>query len=581
MGTIDPRSCAAQRWRAVLAMRRCRVANAGGCLLLAMSITAHGVEIETGNPDVKVHWDNTVAYTAAWRVRQPSATLIDASPTAINQDDGDRSFRRGLVTSRFDLYSEIDVSYRNFGVRASGAAWNDDVYNHANDNDSPFTFNPVSVPHDRFTGATRDLLGRHAEWLDYFVFGKADLGTTSASFRAGNHALVWGESLFLGANGIAGAQQPVDIVKLLSVPNTPFRELIRPVGQVSGQLQITSEIAVAAYYQYHWDKTRLPAAGSYFSTIDVLDAGGERLIVGAPLVEGGGPAAFFRGADRAAKDGGQWGVQLKIRHGPVDYGLYAVRYHDKTPQIYLRPSVLQLAQAPPIVLDPSTFNPLAGEIGTYSLVYPENVDAYGASFSTAIEEVNIAGEISMRRHTPLVSDPQVVPPGTIADADRHALYAVGNSLHAQLSWIWQISPNALSRESSLVGEVGWNRRMSITKNPAALDPNVTRDAWALRLVYEAKYRQVLPGLDLSVPIGIGYNPSGNSSVVANFNGGAEHGGDVTIGVNGAYLDRWRFGLSYTHYFGPAGAFLDANNFISGKQSLADRDFVALTLRTTF
>jgi hypothetical protein len=546
-----------------------------------MATAAQGVEFATGNPDVKVHWDNTVAYTAAWRAGQPSATLTESSPTAINQDDGDRSFRRGLVSSRLDLYSELDVSYRNFGVRASGAAWYDDVYNRANDNDSPFTFNPVSVPHDRFTRATRDLLGRHAEWLDYFVFGKTDLGTTSASFRAGNHALVWGESLFLGANGIAGAQQPVDIVKLLSVPNTPFRELIRPVGQVSGQLQISSDVSIAAYYQYHWEKTRLPAVGSYFSTIDALDAGGERLLVGAPLVEGGGTAAFFRGADRAAKNGGQWGVQLKFHYGAVDYGLYAVRYHDKTPQIYLHPSVLQLPQAPPVVLDPATFNPYTGQIGTYSLVYPENVDAFGASFSTAIEAVNIAGEISMRRNTPLVSDPQVVPPGTIADADAHALYAVGNSLHAQFSWIWQIAPNAFSRESSLVGEVAWNRRISITKNPGALDPNVTRDAWALRMVYEAKYRQVLPGLDVSIPVGIGYDPSGNSSVVANFNGGAEHGGDMTVGVNGTYLDRWRFGLSFTHYFGPTGTFLDANNFISGKQALGDRDFVAFTVRTTF
>jgi hypothetical protein len=581
MRTIERQPSASDRWDRALAASRRLVAHAAGSALLAMATSAQGVEIDTGNPDVKVHWDDTVAYTAAWRVRQPSATLIEGAATAINQDDGDRSFRRGLVSSRFDLYSELDVSYKNFGVRASGAAWYDDVYNRANDNDSPFTFNPVSVPHDRFTHATRDLLGRRAEWLDYFVFGKADLGTTTASFRAGNHALVWGESLFLGANGIAGAQQPVDIIKLLSVPNTPFRELIRPVGQVSGQLQITSDVSIAAYYQYDWQKTRLPAAGSYFSTIDVLDAGGERLIVGAPLVDGGGPAAFFRGADRSAKDGGQWGLQLKFRHGPVDYGLYAVRYHDKTPQIYLRPSVLQLPQAPPVVLDPAAFNPVTGQIGTYSLVYPENIDAFGASFSTAIEEVNIAGEVSMRHHTPLVSDPQVVLPGFIADADEHALYAVGNSLHAQISWIWQIAPNAISRESSLVGEVGWNRRMSITKNAAALDPNVTRDAWALRMVYEAKYRQVLPGLDLSVPLGIGYNPSGNSSVVANFNGGAEHGGDVTIGVDGTYLDRWRFGVSFTHYFGPTGTFLDANNFVSGKQALGDRDFVAFTLRTTF
>ena len=50
-----------------------------------------------------------------------------------------------------------------------------------------------------------------------------------ATVRAGKHSVLWGESLFFGTNAIAGGQQPFDVVKLLSVPSTQFKEAIRPV----------------------------------------------------------------------------------------------------------------------------------------------------------------------------------------------------------------------------------------------------------------------------------------------------------------------------------------------------------------
>ena len=173
--------------------------------------------------------------------------------------------------------------YRNFGGRVSAAAWYDTVYNRTNDNGSPATANQISVPYNEFTHATRDVHGGNAELLDAFLFGSGDLGDATWSLRAGKHTIVWGESLFFGANGIAGAQSPVDVVKLSSVPNSLFKETIRPVGQISGQLEFTPHLSIAGYYQYEWRKSRLAAVGSYFSNTDIIDAGGERLIVGGPL----------------------------------------------------------------------------------------------------------------------------------------------------------------------------------------------------------------------------------------------------------------------------------------------------------
>lgn len=56
---------------------------------------------------------------------------------------------------------------------------------------------------------------------------------------------------------------------------------------------------------------------------------------GAESVIGG--AVFTRGADMKPKNSGQGGVQLRYRleNFDAELGLYAARYHDKTPQLYL------------------------------------------------------------------------------------------------------------------------------------------------------------------------------------------------------------------------------------------------------
>lgn len=148
---------------------------------------AQAFQFKTDNPDVKIFWDNTLKYSAAFRVSGQSDKLVEGSENHSNgnQDDGDRNFDKGLIQNRFDLFSEFDASYKDFGIRVSGAAWYDFVYNTSNDNDSPATANAHSVDHDEFTDDTRDLHGRDAELLDAFVFGTVDAGPTSTSVRAG------------------------------------------------------------------------------------------------------------------------------------------------------------------------------------------------------------------------------------------------------------------------------------------------------------------------------------------------------------------------------------------------------------
>lgn len=557
-----------------------RIPGAGRCpahrraLLLAIAAAsstpaAYGFEIGNDNPDLKIRWDNTFKYSAAWRVEKRSSALVDdvaVGSANIDLDDGDRNFDRGLISNRVDVLSELDLSYKQrLGARVSAAAWYDSVYNRSNDHDSPLRANQTSVPFDEFTDATEKIHGRKAELLDAFIWAKNEDG----GLRLGRHSVLYGETLFFGANGIAGAQQPVDVVKLLSVPGSQFKEIILPVNQISAQYQIKSNLSVGAYYQFEWRKSRIPSSGSYFSTVDVLGMGSENFLFG-PV---GLAPSVARVDDLGAKDSGQGGVQLRWRPEGMDteFGFYAARYHDKLPQAYLRPlGALGVPGAP----------------ANFQHVYPEGIKTYGMSFSTEVADFNLSGEVSFRRNAPLVSAPEVdLSPTGSAGINGDALYAVGKTAHANLSAIFSFNRNALWDSAMLLAEVAWNRVTSVTRNRAGLDPNSSRDAWGLRFILEPNWFQALPGLDLSMPIGVGYNPKGNSGAVAQFNGGVEKGGDFSIGVNALYQQVWKAGIRYTHYFGSEGPAVvlrpDLTSDLTFKQSLADRDFLSVTLQRSF
>lgn len=547
------------------------------CGPLICGSQAMAFDIPVSNSDVKVRWDNTVKYSAAYRVNNPSERVAGGDAAvppflspARQLDDGDRNFKRGIVSNRVDLFSEFDASYKNMGMRVSGAAWYDTVYNGSNDNRSD-SVNSLSVGAGKFTSGTRDMMGRRGEILDAFVYYNSDQQSeTPFSVRAGRHTVLYGESLFFGANGIANAQAPVDVIKLLSVPGSQFKEIIRPVGQVSTQIQLSTKVSLGAYYQYEWEKSRLPASGSFLSNADFIGAGSEALFPGTPL------AMNYRGNLKPKSD--QGGVQLRLKpgSGDVEYGFYLAQYNDKAPQIMM--------DLPP----GATPAPTTGT--GYRLVYPEKIKTFGSSFSTVLGEANVSGEVSYRWNAPLVSGPQV-DPGLQGNGKGNPLYAVGKTLHAQLSAIYLLGGNGLWDGAELLGEVAWNRRLSIDKNPLALDINTTRDAMAFRMIFAPQYFQVRPGLDLTVPIGLGWNPYGRSSAVGNFNGGAEGGGDISIGLKGEYEKQWRFALNYTHFLGKENAFLTPNTkstdprtglyMVTGAQSLRDRNFLSFTVQTTF
>jgi len=416
--------------------------------------------------------------------------------------------------------------------------------------------NSRSAAYDEFTDDTEKLHGRKAELLDAFVYGSFTPGDMNLNTKAGRFTQLYGESLFFGSNGIAAAQTSLDLIKALSVPNSQFKEILRPVGQVSGQLQINSDVSIGAYYQLEWRKSRLPAAGSYFSFADFVDEGGEAIFAPVP----GGIA--LRDDDIEARDSGQGGVQLKFRAGDTEYGIYAAQYHDKMPQFYLYP-----------------------DTSRYEMVYAEDIRTVGFSFSTLVGETNVAGELSFRDDMPLVArgNTVIVPASMGADGGDDAAFPKGRTMHVNLSAISVLSATPFWDGASFIGEFAFNRRLSVTDNKDQLDPEATRDASALQFIFTPEYFQVAPGLDLQMPIGVSYGLSGRSSV----NGAlfpANHGGNVSVGLKAEYQKTWQASLGFTHYYGPDGSVIKydtADPQLSYNNFHGDRDFVSMSVQRTF
>ena len=163
---------------------------------LAAAAPAHAFEVDTGNPDLAVRWDNTVRYNLGMRVQGQDPKIL-GNP---NFDDGDRNFSKyALVTNRVDLLSEFDfVFQRKYGFRVSGAGWADAAYRDL-DNTSNATSNtlqnglPVAGALSPYT--KRFSKGPSGEILDAFVFANVDAGNVPVNIKAGQHTVFWGESL--------------------------------------------------------------------------------------------------------------------------------------------------------------------------------------------------------------------------------------------------------------------------------------------------------------------------------------------------------------------------------------------------
>ncbi|MDD2736294.1 MAG: DUF1302 family protein [Desulfuromonadaceae bacterium] len=535
-------------------------------LLLGVCSSAGAVEISTGNNDVKINWDNTVRYTLSQRVKGQNSGIINS----VNTDDGDRNFNVGIVSSRLDLLSEMDVVYKkDFGIRLSGAGWYDPVYRAKLDNNSVGTSNHFVNGQQAIglNSETKDQFGLDAELLDAFAFAKFYLGEVPLNIRAGRHTIFWGEAFFssAGSNGISYAQSPIDMAKGLAMPGVELKEIFRPLNQVSFQVQPTPEITVAGQYYLQWESNTFPEGGSYLGPIDGLLNSGESFILA--------PGFFVRNSgDHKPRQSGDWGV--KVAYNPEalqsSFGLYYRNFSDKMPQVL----------GGNYILTPSGPAPT-----TYHFDYKSDIDLYGISFAKKIMGISVGSELSYRRNMPLASA-WFAPEG-----------ARGNTMHAVLNFMTLLPKTSVFDTGSAILEFAYGRLDSVTSGSqfytgyngySGID-HATRDNSTVSINVTPQWFQVIPGVDMSMPLNFSVGMHGNAATLT---GGADGSGSYSGGLSFDVFAKYKIDLTYASFFGnvhpnaqgqilPAGLAAPGEGAADATALLRDRDLLSLTIKASF
>jgi len=509
---------------------------------LSLLLLAGGLSQQTSaltfqpNDDLSVDWDTTVSYSLAWRTEKRDHKLVANA----DGNDGDNAFDRGdLITDRVGFLTEANLRWKeNYGLFMRASGFYDKAYDQSNDNDTGtsncFASGVCSKPNQ----FPKDTVEQHRDdlrLLDAYAYGTWDMAGHNLNLRVGDQVVSWGESLFYP--GISGAQSPVDATKA-TTPGVEVKEVLLPVGQVFTQFSLTDDLDLEAYYQYKWEKTDLFGVGSYFSTTDFIDRGGYSDATGF----------IHRLPDDEPSDSGQYGVALRYSAASLnntEFGLYYVRYHDKTPTLDFQ-----------------------SDLGFYRARYFDNIDLYGASFATVLGDTSLAGEVSYRDGQPVMVD------NGFSSAVR------AETLQAQVSAIHVFGPNAFSDNTTLTGELVYNTVLSNDKSdPLTLGPGFSlpgtdtlvgdRDAWGYTVQVNFDYNDVFSGWDMSVPINFSTAAQHDSALTGSINYG--QGDDrASIGTTWRYLGNFTVEALYSAYLG------NANN-----SPWADRDNVALNFKYRF
>jgi hypothetical protein len=540
------------------------VLPATGALGLAAS-PAHALNLYNGSEygnNLEITLNITASYSGFLRVNSPSAIL--AGPGNANGNDGDSNLQHGIVGNIFEALPVLDIKDGTFGMHFSGEYFINTTYLGTTQNDQPGTLNPVVPKADDFASETRQANGNNGRLLDAFVYDSFTFaGDQVVTLKAGQQTLFWGQSLYFGQNGISGGQAPIDVVSAEDLVNAQSQQIFLPVGQIVATYQPDTTWTFQGYYQYQWEPDSLQGVGSYFSTSDLVGPGGQRIVAVNGTTPTNGYYFYNTKALTPPSQNGQFGLSVQAQVGNYDLGLYGLRFDAKQPTVYETLGPYDLTK------------PTGASIGSYRLVYPRDIQLYGASASTTLGTTNVASELSTRRNDPLVGAAGPINYGdNPGGANNDALYPVGNTLTFLTSAIYG-SP-ALSFDPggiTVTGEVEYVQLLSVTANESELTPGRSPAAAAFDVEVEPAYFNVWPNVELQFPVSLTYDFAGNSEVDGSMNHGT---GEFTAGVVATYKQNWDGSLSYVDFLGRPG--------LSGVPSAsqeADRGYITLNLQHTF
>ncbi|MCL1037991.1 DUF1302 domain-containing protein [Shewanella submarina] len=482
--------------------------------------------------DVTLDWKGTLTYSAGMR-------LEDQDP-ALNSS-GNRNFdNNDLIGNGLYLLLEGHLRWENYGLVFSGSTFYDDVYQD-----------------DKFSDAAQKYHGGYTRLLDLYAYTNFAFGEAGyADFRVGRHVVAWGEGLFFPS--ISLAQGPSDGIKS-AVPGTEVKDILLPEDQVSMQLEVTPDLSFLAHWQFNWQETIVPEPGSFLSTSEAVGNGAYCLVI----MPDGSCAYGPRAADVLPDESGQWGAGVRYRVTDVsEIGFYYLNYADRIPMV-------------DIDVTKNYIPAIDFALGEYNVVYFDDIDLYGTTFSTNVGMASIASEITYKDGAPVLVNSMVGP-----------LATRGEILQSNLNAIVNFGRSWLADSVNLTVEGAYTDIMDVeARSPTGLPmvpPSDTLYYTGHGFAAAASLNLSYPGLtqnwDLSVPIGYSHQISGRT-----ITGGSGGEGDYRARI-GATFTHHRTGvqltLQYVGYFGdPAEA--AAENDPVKERSLADRDNIAFTAKWAF
>jgi hypothetical protein len=389
-------------------------------------------------------FDLTASYGLGVRLDDADDELVGIANggkrSSVNQDDGTLNYDDGVFSNALRLNADLTLAWRRFGAYIRGFGF----YDYENQKDERQR-TPLSDD-------GKDLVAKDADLLDHYISMEHTIAGIPLLFRLGDQVVNWGESNFV-RDGI-DIINPFDLAAL-NQPATPARDLLIPQGMLWGAANLTTYVAVEAYYQYEWKRAGLPPVGSYFSNNDLLGGDGLNFaMLGAgrfsdlgtdldsafalPAGTLGFDPDFFklpgRGNADTPEDQGQFGFTVSsILPGSnaTKISVHLVRYHSRLPLVNgltasqaaidqtsqanvdalaatLVPPYLSTGLTPAEAADAAsqtaealTTSSYANQAG-YQVEYPEDITMVGLGFNTATlrRGMLISGEISHHHDYP-------------------------------------------------------------------------------------------------------------------------------------------------------------------------------------
>ena len=515
--------------------------------LLALSGPVSAFDIETGNPDLAVRWDNTFRYNAAWRMSAPKTDLLNGA--GIGASETKFKEKGDMITNRIDVLSEFDFIYKeSTGFRVSAAGWYDKRYdNHIlrGSATSSFYFNTPSTgaPGRYPDEVTRYYNGPSGEFLDAFVFHQFNVGDVPIDVKLGQHTVYWGETLFSLGDGVSAGQSYADLRKALSTPGIEAKELFKPLNQFSWSAAVSPELVVMGQYFFAWKPDLFPLGGTYYSPADFL------VYQGTTCLNAGCTAQWWGVEKNGVDETGDWGIGAKWHPKWLD-GTAGFYYRKYTPKNALALATLPTAGgAFPAARRGLLMDPDLPRTKLYGFSLGKQV--WGISWGmdlTYRKDANLNYRSGLQPSTPT----GWAPYGDIYTATLNMIAYDGKrgigdfDLYDSATLTAELDYDALSKVTYDPQNLfNVRRNCSATGLPAGSKGYygcATGQSYGINIKFEPKWFQVFPEVDLTMPLFYGIGLKGNSMIPAVAQN--EGQGSFSIGVTADVSNKYNFALNY-------------------------------------